>query len=339
MIGVPTRQNNYTRRYTKMKFQRRMLAALLTIAPIFPATSANAQYPDKPIKIIVPFTAGGFSDNVARLIAKGLEERLGASTVVENKPGAGGNLGASLAARAPADGYTLFLANVASNAINPNIYKNLEIDPGKAFAPVSLVVKTPNVVAVNNDVAARSVAELIDLAKTNPGKLNFGTPGSGTSGHLTGEMFKAQAGIDLAHIPYKGTPQALSDLFGGRVQLTFDNVTTLAPQANAGRLRALAVTSSTRSPLLPNVPTLKESGLADFEATSWAGIVVPTGTPSDIVTTLNRAINAVIETPAFKAAMNGGEVTPLSPSEFGSFISDDRKRWGDAATAINLKLD
>jgi len=322
-----------------MKCPGTVLVGLLATALLTHAPGAAAPYPEKPIKIIVPFTAGGFSDNVARLVAKGLEERLKTSAVVDNKPGAGGNLGASIAARSPADGYTLFLANVASNAINPNIYKNLEIDPGKAFDPISLVVKTPNVLAVNNDVDARSVSDLISLAKANPGKLNFGTPGAGTSGHLTGEMFKANTGVELVHVPYKGTPQALADLFGGRVQVTFDNVTTIAPQASAGRLRALAVTSTVRSPLLPDVPTLQEAGLADFEATSWAGIVAPAGTPPDIVAKLNKTINAIIDTPDFKAAMNGGEVSPMSASEFGTFIAEDRKRWGDVATAIRLELD
>jgi len=322
-----------------MKFPDTLLACLSMAALLLPMSAVQAQYPNKPIKIIVPFTAGGFSDNVARLVAKGLEEKLGASAVVENKPGAGGNLGAAIAAHSTADGYTLFLANVATNAINPNIYRNLDIDPAKAFVPVSLVVKTPNVVAVNNDVKATSIAELVDLSKADPGKLNFGTPGSGTSGHLTGEMFKARANVDLVHVPYKGTPQALSDLFGGRVQVTFDNVTTIAPQAKAGRLRALAVTSSSRSPLLPDVPTLKEAGFADFEATSWAGIVAPAGTPADVITTLNQAINATINTPEFKAAMNGGEVSPMSPHEFGEFISTDRERWGNVATAIHLKLE
>jgi len=322
-----------------MKRARILLVTALAVAPMLSPAVTYADYPDKPIKIVVPFTAGGFSDNVARLVAKGLEARLGASTVVENKPGAGGNLGAALAARAPADGYTLFLANVAANAINPNIYKDLEIDPEKAFAPISLVVKTPNVLAVNNDVAAATVADFIRLAKENPGKLNFGTPGNGTSGHLTGEMFKAQAGVDLAHIPYKGTPQVLSDLYGGRLQATFDNITSIAPQANASRVRALAVTSNERSPLLPDVPTMKEAGLANFEATSWAGIVAPVGTSPEIIAKLSRAINEVIDTPEFRSAMNGGEVKPLSPNEFGTFIAQDRKRWGEAAAAINLKLD
>jgi len=299
---------------------------------------ARADYPERNIKIIVPFSAGGFSDSVARLVAEGISSQLKASVVVENKPGAGGNLGAAIAARAEPDGYTLFLGNVATNAVNPNIYRNLEIDPAKAFVPVSLVVKTPNLVAVNNDLPVKSIKELVELATKEPGKLNYGTPGTGTSGHMTGEMFKSRAGVDIVHIPYKGTPPALADLMGGQLQVTFDNVTSLAPHANAHRIRPLAVSSKTRSPLLPDVPTLAEAGYPGFEATSWAGIVAPAGTPQAIVDMLNQAINKTISTDAFKQKMNGGEVTPMSPAAFGEFIAADRKQWGEVAQRIGLTL-
>ncbi|MBN9429823.1 MAG: tripartite tricarboxylate transporter substrate binding protein [Burkholderiales bacterium] len=315
-------------------------ACAIAVCCTVPAlTSAQAAYPNKPVTLIVPFAAGGFTDTVGRLIAQGLTERWKSPVVVENRAGAGGNLAAAHAAKQPADGYTLFLANTATNVINPNIYKHMGVSPDKDFEPVILVVKTPNVLAVNNDLPVKSVKELVELAKKEPGKLNFGTPGNGTTGHFTGTLFNNVAGIKLVHVPYKGTPQVLNDLMGGTVQLTFDNVTSWAPHAKSGKVRALAVTSEKRSPLLPDVPTLQELGYQGFESTTFAGIAVPSGTPPEIVARLNADIGAVIDSAEFRTRMNGGQVVGGTPESFKRYIADEAGKWGKVAREIGLTVE
>ncbi|NYT38174.1 tripartite tricarboxylate transporter substrate binding protein [Allopusillimonas soli] len=301
--------------------------------------SSWAKYPDKSISIIVPFTPGGFSDKVARLVAEGIGAKLGVSTIVDNKPGAAGALALSQISRAEPDGYTLYLSNSATDAINPNIYRTQEVDPLKALKPIILVVKTPNLVAVNKDVKAHTLTELVELAHNHPGQLNFGTPGVGTTGHLTGELFNGVANIQLQHVPYKGSAQVFTDLVGGQIQVTFDNITTLAGQVKGGHIRGLAVTGLKRSPLLPDIPTVVESGYPGFETTSWAGISAPAGTPDDVIRTLNKAISAIIETKEFKAKMNGGEVAGGSADSFRQFIVEEREKWGGVVRRINLSMD
>jgi tripartite-type tricarboxylate transporter receptor subunit TctC len=314
----------------------RGIVAALTLAA---ATLAQGAYPDKQVTLVVPFAAGGFTDTVGRLVANGLAEKWKVPVVVENRAGAGGNLAAAYAVKQPADGYTLFLANTATNVINPNIYKKMDFNAAQDFDPVILVVKTPNVVAVGNEVPAGSIKELVALAKAKPNTLNFGTPGNGTTGHFTGVLFATLTGVQMTHVPYKGTPAVLADMLNGSVQVTFDNVTSWAPQVNAGRVRALAVTSTKRSPLLPNVPTLGELGLQGFEATTFAGIAVPKGTPRDVIIKLNTDISAVINSADFKAKMNGGEVVGGTPESFREYIGAESQKWGKVAKDIGLTVD
>lgn len=317
---------------------RGLAGAALVAASALVGIEAHAAYPDKPVTLVVPFPAGGFSDNVGRFVAKGLSERWGVPVIVDNRAGAGGTLGAAYASKQPADGYTLFLANTASNVISPLLNK-VDFDPVKDLDPVALVVKTPNVVTVGNGVPASSVPELVKLAKSKPGVLNFGTPGNGTTGHFTGALFNKTANIQMQHVPYKGTPAVQTDIINGTVQVAFDNVTSWAPQVKAGRMKALAVTSTKRSPLLPDIPTLQELGYQGFESTTFAGIAAPRGTPRDIIAKLNKDINAVIESEDFKKRMNGGEVSALSADDFGAFISREQDKWGKVARDIGLKAD
>lgn len=311
----------------------------LAVLGIAVSPSGWTKYPEKTISIVVPFTAGGFSDKVARLVAEGVSAKLNVPAIVENKPGAAGALALSQISRAQPDGYTLYLSNSATDAINPNIYRNQSVDPLEALTPIILVVKTPNLVAVNKGVKAKTLSELVELARKNPGQLNFGTPGVGTTGHLTGEMFNGVANINIQHVPYKGSAQVFTDLVGGQVDMTVDNITTLAGQVQGDHIRGLAVTSLKRSPLLPEVPTVAESGFPEFETASWAGISAPVGTPGDVIQTLNEAIASVIETEDFKSKMNGGEVVGGSPVNFREFIINDREKWGSVARRINLSVD
>ena len=319
------------------QFTRRIIAALLSGVCL--SAFAQAPYPNKPVTLVVPFQPGGFTDTVGRLVAQGLSEQWKSSIIVDNRGGAGGNIGAIYAARQPADGYTLFLSNTATNVINPTIYKKLEIDAVRDFDAVIMVVKTPNVLAVNNDLPAKSVKELVALGKAKPGALNFGTPGNGTTGHFTGTLFAQMNGMQMTHVPYKGTPAVLTDLINGNLQLTFDNVTSWAPQVKGGRVRALAVTSPKRSPLLPDVPTLAELGMAGFESTTFAGISVPRGTPKEIIAKLNADIQTVINSADFKAKMNGGEVIGGTPDSFRQYIAIEHAKWGKVANEIGLSVE
>lgn len=316
-----------------------MLGACLLGSMLSIGSHAQEAYPNRPVTIIVPFGAGGFTDNVGRLIAAGLAEKWKSSVIVENKPGAGGNIGAGHAAKQPADGYTLYLSNTATNVINPNIYTKLSYDPATDFEPVVLVVKTPNVVAVGPNVAANTIDELIALAKAKPGAINFGTPGNGTTGHFVGTLFATTTGIEMAHVPYKSTPQVQADIMGGSIQVAFDNVTSWAPQVTAGRVRALAVTSTKRSPLLPNVPTLQELGMQGFEATTFAGISVPKGTPRAVVDKLNADIRSVIEKPEFQSKMSGGEIGGGTPESYKEYTAAEFAKWGAVARQIGLKVE
>ena len=300
---------------------------------------AEGSYPDKPVIMVCPFGPGGFGDRACRVIADGLAERWKSPVVVDNRPGAGGNLAASYVAKRPADGYTLFLANTATDAINPSIHKKTDFDPQKDFDPVILVVKSGNVLVVNNDLPVKNVKEFVALARQEPGKLNFGSPGNGTTGHFTGALFMNVAGIHLTTVPYKSSAQLFPDLIGGAVQFTFDNITTWAPHVKAGKVRALAVSSSKRSPLLPDVPTLQELGYQDFEGASWVGVSVPAGTPPAIVAKLNGDIQAVLATPEFQAKMQGTEIGGGSAASFKRYIAAEHAKWGKVARDIGLTVE
>src|SRR4029453_1006317 len=257
---------------------------------IFPRPGAHPADPPKPVRVVVPFPAGGTTDILARAAAQKLSETWGQQAIVDNRPGAGGNIGAELVAKSAPDGYTLLMGTVGTHAINASLYPKMPYDHVKDFAPVILVAGVPNVLVVHPSLPVNSVQELIAYAKANPGKLNFASSGNGTSIHLSGELFKVMTGVQMTHVPYKGSAPALQDLIGGQVQLMFDNLPPSPPQIKAGKLRALGVTSAARAPALPDLPTIAESGLPGFEASSWFGVLVPAGTPPSIVTKLNAEI-------------------------------------------------
>jgi tripartite-type tricarboxylate transporter receptor subunit TctC len=279
------------------------LAASVTLA----ATAALAQgsYPNKPLKFIAPFPPGGTSDVLSRLLAQRLTDALGQSVVVENRPGASGNIGHELAAKAPADGYTLLLSNNGAYTINPYLFKKLPFDPDQDFEPVSLVASATQVLVVHPSVPVNSVAELIALAKAKPGQLNFGSGGRGIISHISGEMFKKVTGVDITHVPYKGTGQAVTDLVAGQLHMIFSDMVPAVPHIKSGKLRPLAVTSTVRSSVMPEVPTMAEAGAAGFTADTWWAIVVPKSTPAPIVSRLNTELGRIMQIEAVKERFNG----------------------------------
>ena len=275
-------------------------AALFVLLALSAAAAAAQPYPSKPIRLVVPFPAGGTTDILAREVGQRLSLSLGQPVVIDNRPGAAGNIGSELVAKSAPDGYTLLMATVGTHAINPNLYARIPYDHVKDFAPVVLVAGVPNVLEVTPSLPVHSVADLINLAKEKPGQINFASSGSGTSIHLSGELFKTMAGVDMTHVPYKGSAPAITDLIGGQVQVMFDNLPSSLQQIKAGKLRAIAVTSAQRAPALPDVPTIAESGLPGFEATSWFGIVAPTGTPPTIIARINADVNQWLQSPEAK---------------------------------------
>ena len=306
------------------------------------ASGAFAQpYPNHAIRLVVPFPAGGTTDILARDVAKKLTDTFGQSVVVDNRPGAGGNIGADLVAKAPPDGYTLLMGTVGTHAINPSLYAKMTYDHVKDFAPVVLVAGVPNVLVVNPSVPVNSVADLIKLAKSKPGAINFASSGSGTSIHLSGELFKTMTGVDMTHVPYKGSAPALQDLMGGQVQVMFDNLPSSLALIKAGKLRAVAVTSLKRSPALPDVPTVAESGVPGFEASSWFGILAPAGTPAPIVAKLNAEVNKWLQSPEGKDQLlaQGAEVAGGSPEQFAAHIRAETDKWAKVVKASGAKVD
>jgi tripartite-type tricarboxylate transporter receptor subunit TctC len=314
---------------------------LLAAAFLF-ATLAYAQpYPAKPIHLIVPFPPGGGNDTVARAIAQQIGPDLGQPVVIDNKPGAGGAVGAELAAKAPPDGYTLFLAGVGSHVVNPNVHAKLAYDPVKDFAPVTLIASAPSVLVVNPAVPAHSVAELTAYARANPGKLNYASNGAGSAAQLAAAMYESMAGVKMVHVPYKGIAPAMTDLLSGEVQLMFGTVVALVPHIEAGKLRPLAVTSRKRSALLPNVPTMAESGLPDYEAGSWYGIMAPAGTPREIIDRLHAAIVKALAQPdvAKRLAAEGAVVIGSTPAEFAAHLKRELARVGKVVRAAGIRAE
>ena len=317
-------------------------ASLIAAMALFTAASACAQaaWPTKPVTIIVPYGAGGTNDIIARIVANKLTTSLGQSVVVENKPGAGGNIGAARVARAPADGYTLLTAPVSLLSINKFVYANPGYDSDK-FAPITMAGRVPNVLLVSPAVPANNIGELIRYAKANPSKLSFASMGSGTSGHLSGEMFKMLADIDIQHVPYKGSAPALNDLLGGHVQMMFDNMPTALPLVKTGKLKAFAVTSEGRAGLLPDVPTLAEAGVKGFEATAWFGFVAPAGTPAPVLDRLNTEMVKILHDPAMRAELTAMGVTVAgnSRAEFARLIADESRKWKQVVEKSAAKAD
>lgn len=322
---------------------RRSLALALAAAAIAaPAAWAQAPYPSKMVTLLVPYAPGGPTDAMARTLATALKPVLGQTVIVENKAGAGSNIGAEQVARAEPDGHTLMFGTSAPLAINQYLYGKINYDPVKSFAPVIQVGYLPNVLVVHPSVPAQNVKELIAHAKANPGKLSFASSGSGASSHLTGVMFNMRAGTDVQHIPYKGTGPALNDLLGGQVTMSFTDVLTALPHIQAGKLRVLGVTSLERSRALPNVPTLAEQGLKDFDASVFFGIVVPAGTPPEVVGKLNGAFTQVLQSPDIKAKLAAQGLEPpakYTPAQLASYMRDESAKWREVIKQSGAKAD
>jgi tripartite-type tricarboxylate transporter receptor subunit TctC len=314
------------------------IGAVLLSAINLPATAA---YPDKPIRLVVPFPAGGATDVMARGLAQRLGERLGQAIVVDNRAGAGGGVGAEAVATSPADGYTLLFSTMGVLAINPSLYKSLRYDPLKSFQPISLTHATANMLVVHPSVPAKNVKELIAYAKTNPGKLTFGSAGNGTSSHLSGELFKSMAGVDITHVPYKGTGPALTDLLAGRISLMIDTVSVHVENVNSGKVRALGVTGAKRTPTLPNLPSLAESGLQGYEVSIWLGVLAPSGIPRQVVDRLNSEIGKVMSDPEMKAQLARTGIEPLhsTPTEFAAVIKGDTVKWSRVVKSSGATID
>jgi tripartite-type tricarboxylate transporter receptor subunit TctC len=301
--------------------------------------AAALDYPTRPVHWIVGYPAGGSTDIVARLMGQYLSEKLGQQFIIENRPGAGNNIGTEAVVRAPADGYTLLLINPA-NAINTTLYQNLNFDFIRDIAPVAGFIRVPNVMEINPSVPAKTVAEFIAYAKANPGKINMASSGSGTSIHMSGELFKMMTGVNMVHVPYRGSAPMLTDLLGGQVQVTFDNMPSSIEHIRAGKLRPLAVTTTARSDALPDTPVLADT-VPGYEASAWFGAGAPKGTPSEIIETLNKAINAGLADPKMQARLAdlGGMLMAGSPADFGKIIAEETEKWAKVVKFSGAKAE
>jgi tripartite-type tricarboxylate transporter receptor subunit TctC len=327
---------------TNLKLPRRNFLRLAAGAAALPAASriARAQaYPSRPARIVVPFAAGGATDIIARLIGQWLSERLGQQFVIENRPGAGSNIGTEVVVNAPPDGYTLLLVG-ASSAINATLYEKLSFNFLRDIAPVSGIISIPFIMAVNPSFPAKTVSEFIAYARANPGKVNMASGGNGTAGHLSGELFKMMAGINMVHVPYRGEAPALTDMLGGQVQAMFGTMPASIEYVRAGKLRPLAVTSARRSELLPDLPTVGDF-VPGYETSAWQGIGAPKSTPTEIIEKLNKEINAGLADPKIKTrvADMGGTVLAGSPADFGKLIADETEKWGKVVKFSGAKPD
>jgi len=308
----------------------------------FFCTSVLAQnYPAKPIRLLVPFAPGGTTDVIARLVGQKLTEALGQQVVIDNRPGANGNLGTEIAVKSPADGYTLVMSYDGTMAINPSIYKKLPFDPQKDLAPVASVAQVPLLMVVHPGVPATNVREFVALARASPGRINYSSAGHGSTGHLTGELLKTRAGIDIVHVNYKGGGQAVQDLLGGQIQMLMTGLATVEGHLKGGKLRALAFTSAKRVPGAPDVPTLAESGYPGLEVASWYGILAPAGTPQDIVRKLNADINRILQSPDVRERLTalGTEPTGGTPEQFAETIKADTARWAKVVSDAGIRID
>ncbi len=319
-----------------------ILKSMLVALAFAAATGAQAQaFPSKPIRLIVPFPPGGAVDFFARVVQGPLAENLGVPVVIENKAGASGMIGAESVARAPADGYTLLIGNIASLAINVGVYAKMTYDPVKDFTPVVRTVDVNYVLVVHPSIAAKTVPELIAQAKANPGKIAYGSAGSGSLPHLATELMKAQTGTDFVHVPYKGGGPMVTDLLGGSVQVVIGDQANLMPHVATGKLRALAVAGPQRSPNAPELPTIAESGLAGFDATAWQGVVGPVGMPPEVVRRLNDAFNKVMAQTDVRAKLIGGGLDPVggTPEAFGAFIRSEIAKWTKIARDVGARAE
>ncbi|MBP6368984.1 MAG: tripartite tricarboxylate transporter substrate binding protein [Burkholderiales bacterium] len=322
-----------------------MCAAVVACALVLAATpvhdAAAQAFPSKPVKLVIPFPPGGSLDNIGRLIAQKLSEAWGQQVLIENKPGAGGNIGADAVAKSPADGYTVVMGALSTHAVNPNLYAKMPYDAAKDFAPISLVAITPNVLIVNAAMPVASVKEMIAYAKANPGRTNFGSGSNGSAGHLAGELFKLETGTDVAHIPYKGGAPALQALLAGDTQFMFDNLANAMAQVKGGKVRAIAVTTAQRSKLAPDLPTMAEAGMPGFDISTWFGLLAPAGTPPDVIAKWNADVVKVLNSPDVREKMlaQGAEPSPQAPAEFASFIAREREKYARIVKASGAKVD
>jgi tripartite-type tricarboxylate transporter receptor subunit TctC len=317
------------------------VTAFAAFAIALPAAHAQSDYPSKPVRMIVPFPAGGSTDIVGRIVAQKLGEKLGQQVIVDNRGGAGGTIGTEAAAKAAPDGYTLVIGTTSTHAVAPSAYAKIAYDPVKDFVPVAQVGVTPYLLVVNPSVKANTLAEFVALAKAEPGKMNYASAGNGTTTHLAMEMLKDAAGINLVHVPYKGNGPAELAILGGEVQALFGSMPALLQNAKAGKVRSLAVGTPKRSPALPDVPTVAESGFPGFEAALWLGVFAPAGTPAPIVQRLQRELVAIAAQPDFIEALgrNGAEPPAITPQQFPALVRDELARYNKVVKAINLKLD
>nr|WP_315596796.1 tripartite tricarboxylate transporter substrate binding protein [uncultured Cupriavidus sp.] len=317
------------------------VSALLAMAGAASGAQAAEWPAGKPITLVVPAAAGSTPDQSSRKLAQYLGDKLGTSVVIDNRPGAAGSIAMQALTRSRPDGYTIGFGNIVTMAINRSLLAKPGYDADKDLVPVCATTTVPNILAVSTSLPVHNLKELIDYARKNPGKLTMGSGGNGTTSHLSGEMLKDQAHIEFRHIPYRGAPQAQIDVIGGQIDFMFDNVPSIIAAVRGNKLRAIAVTSKARLPVLPNVPTMEESGLPGFEVNAWGGIVAPTGTPKAVVERLNREINAYLQLPATRkdAEQNGSVVVGGSPEAFAQMIGKESRRWGDVIRKADIKLD
>ncbi|MFO1306145.1 MAG: tripartite tricarboxylate transporter substrate binding protein [Burkholderiales bacterium] len=318
------------------------MVATAGLAAALPLAHAQAPaYPTKPVKLVVPFPPGGSLDMAGRLIAQKLTEMWGQSVVVENKPGAGGNIGADFVAKSPADGYTILLGALSTHAVNPSLYKTMPYDAAKDFAPITLIAITPNVLVVNASLPVNSAKEFIAYAKANPGKLSFGSGSNGSAGHLAGELFKVETSTDAVHVPFKGGAPATQALLAGDTQFMFDNLANAMAQVKAGKIKALAVTTAQRSSLVPDLPTMAEAGLPGFDISTWYGLFAPAGTPPAIVAKWNADVTKILTSPDVRAKLiaDGADPSPDTPEQFREFIARELAKYARIVKASGAKVD
>jgi tripartite-type tricarboxylate transporter receptor subunit TctC len=319
----------------------RLIFALCATLLAAPAAFAQQGYPQKPIRFIVPFPAGGIADVFARLIGGRLSETGGVPVVVENRAGAGGSRGAEFVAKSPGDGYTLLMGNIGTQAVNVSLFRSLPYDPARDFTAVALVVEAENLLALHPSVAANTPAELIALARAQPGKLTYASAGVGTAGHLAGELFKSMAHVDITHVPYKGSVPAITDLLAGQTSMVFTTMATVLPHVKAGKLKGLAVLGSSRSAAAPELPTLADALLPGFEVTNWIGTFGPAGMPAAVTAKLNAEILALMSTPEVQQRLvtEGARFTPMTPAQFSAFVAGETAKWGKLIREVGIRID
>ena len=322
-------------------FWRAFLLVVVTLSGAVAPLAHADTFPSRPARLVIPFPPAGSLDIIGREIAQKLSEAWGQSVIVENKPGAGGNIGADYVAKSAPDGYTVVMGALSTHAVNPTLYPKMPYDAVKDFAPISMVAITPNVLVVSAKSPYHSVQDLIAAAKKDPGKLAFGSGSNGSAGHLAGELFKVQTGTDIIHVPYKGAAPATQALLAGDTQFMFDNLANAMPQVKAGKLKALAVTTAERSKLAPELPTMAEAGLPGFDISTWFGLLAPAGTPKDIVARWNADLVKILNTPDMKQklALQGAEAAPMSPAEFAAFIAAEVPKYARIIKASGAKVD